>query len=315
MSIVAAITVAAGICLAQQTTAQAEGTFDESNITSTAATLIDGKTGSVIWSKSGDEKIYPASTTKVMTSLLLLEKKGDKLDEEVTVGSEVNFNSSNSLMGLQPNEKVTYRDLLYGMMMPSGNDAAAATAVALGGDIDSFIDMMNEKAKQLGMSNTHFSVPHGLYDGGNNYSTANDMAKVAYAAMQNETFRECVKSKEYTWKKTNMRGTDKVLHNTNKLIYTPETRQQDEVFRYQYATGIKTGMTEGDGGLNGCLIASASKDGQDLIAVIMGDKSTDSSGKNYGKAYRRWQEAVDLFEYGFSANSLDRAGAGNKGEQ
>lgn len=271
----------------------AEGDFDPTKITSESFVLMDGKTGEVLSSKEPDKKIYPASTTKVMTALLLLENKTD-LNEKITVGDEVNpFSSSSSLMGLVQNETVTIKDLLYGMMMVSGNDAANASAVAVAGSLTDFSKKMNDKANELGMTNTQFKNAHGLKDE-EHYSTAKDMVTLARAAMQNETFREVVKSKSYTWGATNMRSSDKELKSTNKLI-TGELNGTSYV--YEYATGIKTGLTPG----NGCLLASAEKDGRELIVAIMGDTSNDDKGE----AHKRWSEAREIFDYGFSAEQTD----------
>lgn len=282
--------------------ALADNDFDPTKITSESFVLMDAKTGDVLSSKEADKKIYPASTTKVMTALLLLENKTD-LTEKVTVGEEVNpFSKSSSLMGLVQNETVTVKDLLYGMMMVSGNDAANASGVAVSGSLVDFVKKMNDKAKELGMTNTKFNNAHGLKDE-EHYSTAKDMAILARAAMENETFREAVKSKSYTWAATNMRSSEKELKNTNKLL-SGEVKGTSYV--YEYATGIKTGLTPG----NGCLLASAEKDGRQLIVAIMGDKSNDDKGE----AHKRWSETKQIFDYGFSAEQTDITSLVNKTE-
>ncbi len=255
-------------------------------IESEAAVLIEAESGRVFFEKDSSKKWFPASTTKVLSSIIAIEQ-GD-LDETITVGKEVNrFNSSSSLMGIREGETVSLRDLLYGMMLASGNDAAATVGVAIGGSLEEFAELMNAKAKELGMENSHFVNPHGLHDE-EHYSTALDMAKAAAYAMKNETFRTIVATEEYT-AKTASRHQDKplVLTTTNKLLYF-DSEKDDHDYRYRYATGIKTGSTPA---ASGCLIASAEKDGVEFIAVVLGDTTR--------KYTERWREVRDMFEYGF----------------
>ncbi|MFZ5974441.1 MAG: D-alanyl-D-alanine carboxypeptidase family protein [Bacillota bacterium] len=252
-----------------------------------SAVLMDASTGRIIYNKKPDEKIFPASTTKLMTVLLLLEKC--KLDDEVTCGPEVDrFNSGSngsSLVGLDRNEHVTVEELAYGCLIKSGNDAAAAAAVHVAGSQDAFAQLMNQKAKELGMTKTHFVNPHGLQDE-QHYSTAKDMAILAQTALKNETIARIVATKTYTMPATNLSGPRKMI-NTNRLIANESS--SDDKYLYQYATGMKTGLTPKAGG---CLVASAQKDGQTLIATIYNDPT--ENGTN------RWGIAKTLFEYGFS---------------
>ncbi len=154
-------------------------------IKSEAAVLIEAESGRVFFEHESSKRWFPASTTKVLSSIIAIER-GD-LDETITVGKEVNrFSSSSSLMGIREGETVSLRDLLYGMMLASGNDAAATVGVAIGGSLEEFAELMNAKAKELGMDNSNFVNPHGLHDE-EHYSTALDMAKVAaYAVIVNE---------------------------------------------------------------------------------------------------------------------------------
>ncbi len=255
-------------------------------IKSEAAVLIEAGSGRVFFEHEGSKRWFPASTTKVLSSIIAIEQ-GD-LDDTITVGKEVNrFNSSSSLMGIREGETVSLRDLLYGMMLASGNDAAATVGVAIGGSLEGFAELMNAKAKELGMENSHFINPHGLHDE-EHYSTAIDMAKAAVYAMKNETFRKIVATEEYT-AKTASRHQDEplLLTTTNKLLYY-DSEKDDEDFRYRYATGIKTGSTPA---ASGCLIASAEKDGVEFIAVVLGDTTR--------KYTERWREVREMFEYGF----------------
>jgi len=259
---------------------------NEDSISPQHAILIDANTGAVLYEKNADDQAYLASTTKIMTCILALEK-GD-LDESVTVGEEVwrGFGSQSSMMGLSEGERVTLRELIYGLMLVSGNDAAAAIAVHLGGSISGFADMMNEKAAQLGMTGSHFVNPHGRHED-DHYTTARDLATLArYCMVQSpeaNNFRAVVGRETYTVEPTNRDKDGYFLENSNKLIHTKEGK---ESYEYRYATGIKTGDT--NQALR-CLAASAEKDGISLICILLEDKENDS----------RFTVATNLFEWGF----------------
>ncbi len=258
----------------------------EPKIESEAAVLIEAESGRVFFEKDGSKKWFPASTTKILSSIIAIE--AEDLDTTITVGKEVNrFNKESSLMGIREKETVSLRDLLYGMMLASGNDAAATVGVAIGGSLEEFAELMNAKAKELGMDDSHFVNPHGLHDE-EHYSTALDMAKVAAYAMKNETFRTIVGTDKHT-AKTASRHQDEplILTNTNKLLYY-DSEKDDEDLRYRYATGIKTGSTPY---AKGCLVASAERDGVEFIAVVLGDDTR--------KYTERWREVREMFEYGF----------------
>ncbi len=256
-----------------------------------SAIVIDAKTGNMLWGKNETDKIWPASTTKIMTCILAIES--GKLDEEVTCGKEVlPFSNASSLFKgengrrLAQNEKVKLLDLVYGMLLVSGNDAAAATAVFLGSSIEGFADMMNDKAKELGMDGTNFVTPHGTQND-NHYSTAADMAKLAKYCMQNETFRKIVNTKEYTVPATNKYNQPRKFINTNKLL---SNDPDDAQYNYDGTIGIKTGLTPM---AKGCLIADAVKNNMDLIICIYNDGDAVSGMK-------RWGIAKTLFDYGFN---------------
>ncbi|MEL7609548.1 MAG: D-alanyl-D-alanine carboxypeptidase family protein [Bacillota bacterium] len=261
-------------------------TIDLESISVKHIIVIDEDSGATLLEKDADSKAYPASTTKIMTALVALEN--GNLDDEVTVGEEVwrGFGDKSSLMGLSEGEKITLKDLLYGMLLVSGNDAGAAIAVHIGGSISGFVDMMNQKAQELGMTGTHYMNPHGLHDE-EHYTTARDMAVLARAAMQNETFRKIVGTKTYEVKPTNRDSDGYQLETSNKLRYTHEGKQS---YEYPYATGIKTGDT--NQALR-CLVASAEKDGVKLITVLLCDEDQDN----------RFTVAKNLFDWCF-ANCL-----------
>lgn len=241
--------------------------------------MVDASTGAVLYEKDANTKAYPASTTKLMTALVVLDNVTD-LEAEVTVGTEVRrFSENNTLIGLQEQEKVRVIDLLYGMLLPSGNDAAAALACYVGGSIEGFAELMNNKARELGMNDTHFVNPHGL-NSTDHYTTAADMATLAIACSKNETLMKIVGTRTYTMPPTNKRSAEKVITNTNKFL-DPDTG-------YSCVTGMKTGNTSA---AKYCLVTSAEKDGKELIVVVLGDPSENGTG--------RWSETKSLLEYGF----------------
>lgn len=285
-------TFAAALCLAfGWNTVALAAEYDDSSITSQAAMLIDESTGTVLYSKNAKEQVAPASTTKIMTASLLMEQieaGAISLDDVVEVGDEIS-SARGSMMGLSVGDRVTVEDLLYGMMLNSGNDAALAVAKLVGGTVDDFVDLMNERAQELGMTGTHFSNPHGMDDkSGNHYVTVEDMARLAIYSGQFPLLREIASTSTYTVTAQND-GKTYTLQNTNKLIYyDPEMDAED--YTYDLATGLKTGNTPNAGY---CLVATAtSEDGSTkLIALIYGDQSEDGVD--------RWSMAESLLEYGF----------------
>ncbi len=267
---------------------------DEPTSTINSYLLADLDTGEIIFANKPDERIYPASVTKMMTALVLLEQIPD-LSTKATVGSEINaFGPEASMMGLVEHENISYLDLLYGMMLVSGNDAAATVAVNIGGTIAGFADLMNAKAEALGMTNTHFVNPHGM-NNEDHYTTASDLCKLACACMNNTTFAKVVKTSAYTTAPTNKAGSGHHLETTNRLL-----SEKDKYASYNYsaAIGIKTGSTSA---AQGCLVAAAHQHGHTLIAVLMGDDSY-TDGQKY---IRRWTDAVKFFDYGFSLTRVD----------
>lgn len=238
------------------------------SIPAAAAVVVNADTGEVLFSQNGDRRLPMASTTKIMTAILLLENAD--LKEEITTTKQM-VTVEGSSMGLLEGDKVTYETLLYGMMLPSGNDAATTAAVSLGGTLEGFARLMNKKAAELSMNNTHFVTPSGL-DSELHYSTALDMAKLAVYAMKNQKFREAVNTKSIRVEYGNP-PYSRVLFGHNKLLEN-----------YEWANGIKTGYTSKSGR---CLVSSASKNGLNVIAVTLNDSNTVNSHKQ-------------LLEYGFS---------------
>lgn len=247
-------------------------------VTAPSAILIDAETGKVLYEKNADEKRYPASTTKIMTGLLAVEY--GKMDETVTVGTNpplVEIGSSQ--IYLVPGEQLTMEQLLYALMLESANDAAVAIAEHISGTVEEFARLMNSRAKELGASSTNFVNPNGLHDD-NHYTTARDLSLLAKHAMTLQKFRDVVKEVKYTIPKTNKQEERNYITNSNKLIW----KIYDQ-FRYEYATGIKTGYTTK---AKQCLVGSAKKEDLELISVVMG-----AEGQNV------YKDTVALFEYGF----------------
>ncbi len=247
--------------------------------------LMDASTGTVLYEKSARDKLYPASTTKIMTCILAIEMCDD-LYEVVNVGT--GYDTRGSLMKFVNNEELRVIDLIYGTMMVSGNDAAYVLARHIGGSESAFVSLMNQKAAEIGMENTHFVKPNGLHKD-DHYSTAYDMALLGRYAMQNETFRQVVGSEYFDVPASEWDSDGYHLENSNRLIHMMDTDAVN--YKYQYATGIKTGDTDQAGR---CLVASAQKDGVELIYASFGDPQ-GSAGK-----FIRFENAAKFFDWGFA---------------
>jgi D-alanyl-D-alanine carboxypeptidase (penicillin-binding protein 5/6) len=239
-------------------------------LTSTAALVMDADSGKVLFSKSADERLPMASTTKIMTAILVLESLD--LDTEVMVSRNAHFQNG-SRVGLNTFDEATVKQMLYWMLVFSGNDAAVALAEKTSGSVDKFVVKMNEKAKAMGLTNTHFTNANGLGQTGH-YSSCTDLAAMARYAMKNETFRKMVKTPFYDLPHPET-YTPEEPHNSNALLT-----------KYDWVTGVKTGSTPAAGY---CMVASGTRDGISLIAVQLGAKDDAT----------RWAEVETLFQYGF----------------
>ena len=257
-----------------------------------SAILIDAKTGNVLFEKNADKKMYPASTTKIMTAILALEKvaKGEiSLEQPITYTktAEATMEADGSNIALKVGEQMTLGDLIKGLLLASGNDAAAIIAEYIGGTIDDFVVLMNEKAKALGLKGTHFANPHGLHNE-ENYTTAADMAKIAREAMKNETFRSIVECAHIRLAATNI-SEERYYINTNNLV----SRMRYPYYFYDKATGIKTGSTTEAGY---CLVSSAKDGDKEVIAVVF--KSDDISNSH--------TDSKNILQYGLTEFSSIR---------
>lgn len=223
------------------------------NTSAKAAVVIDGVTGEILYSQNCDARLPMASTTKIMTALLLCELGGDLTKEIVTTREMVTVEGSS--MGLQVGDTVSYNDLLYGMMLASGNDAANTVAIALGGSVTDFVKLMNERAEKMGLINTNFVTPSGL-DADEHYTTAYELAIITKEALKNEKFAQAASSKSARLCYGNP-PYNRTLTNHNKLL-----KMYDDV------VGVKTGFTKKSGR---CLVSASKKDGKLVIAVTLND--------------------------------------------
>ncbi len=239
-----------------------------------SAIMIEQSTGRILYEKDAHTKRRIASITKIMTAILAIES--GKMDKTVTVTDEI-LKAEGSAIYLQVGEKIKLSDLVYGLMLRSGNDAAIAIAEYVGGSVEGFAALMNEKAEWIGMENSHFTNPHGLDDSDNHYSTAYDMAILTKYAMENKMYQKIAGTKIHRAPNPN-EVWDRVWKNKNRLLTE----------KYKYCTGGKTGFTKK---ARRTLVTTASKDGLDLITVTI-DDSTD------------WADHIALFEAGFNNYTL-----------
>ena len=233
-------------------------------ISAESAVLVDAS-GEVLYERNARERRGMASTTKIMTALLAVECLS--LDDVISFPAEAETEGSSAYFA--PGENVTVKDLLYALMLRSANDAAACIAIIAAGSVDGFASIMNERATDIGLCDTHFDNPHGL-DSDTHYSTALDMAKLTLEALKNDTFREIVSTKTYVAKSLSG-GADRTFHNHNRLL------GQNGIF------GVKTGYTRACGR---CLVTACERDGRTLVAVTL-------------SAPDDWHDHTELYGYGF----------------
>lgn len=256
----------------------------EPSVASSAAILVEASTGKILYEKNAYEKMYPASTTKVMTAILVLENCD--LNEMATVSHNAIYSLPNGYVNanLQEGEEISVKDLMYALMVKSANDAAIVLAEHISGSVENFADKMNEKAKEIGCKNTHFVNPNGIHNE-NHYTTAYDLYLMASYGMKNETFRKYVSTTSYTLPATNKYPTnDRICLTTNDML-RPKSKYYDE-----NVIGIKTGYTAE---AKNCLIAGAQGNDTELISVIL------HSGTNAEGLSERYVDTAALFDYGF----------------
>lgn len=264
------------------------------SVYSPACILIDADSGKILYSKNANTKMYPASTTKIMTAILTLENC--KLDDVAIASHNAVYSIpyGYSVATIQEGEELTIEQLLNVLLIPSANDAAVVLAEHIAGSVEAFSDMMNSKAVELGCKNTHFVNPNGIHDE-EHYSTAYDLALIGKYAMQFDTFRTIVQKTSYSLPKTNKYDKEDRLFNTTNDLIKKNYSSSPTNYYYQYATGAKTGYTDA---AKSCIVATATKDDISLIAVVL------HSGTTAEGLSQRALDCKTLFEYGFNNYSI-----------
>lgn len=251
-------------------------TIKEPEVLSRHAVIYDRTSKTVIWGKDEMTETPMASTTKIMTAIVMCEKLGEeRMKETVEVCKEAAYTNGSS-MGIKTGDKVTYHDLLYGLMLPSGNDAAVQIAISIAGSVENFAELMNEKAKELGLEHTHFVTPHGL-DREGHYTTAKELAIITDCALSNPMIAKVVATESYT---VTINGYPKNLNNSNELLGY-----------LNGVTGVKTGYTSGAGR---CLVTSSNRDGFEIITVVLGSDTKKI----------RTKDSIRLIEYAYKNYEL-----------
>ena len=264
------------------------------SVYSPACMLLDADSGKILYSKNANTKMYPASTTKIMTAILTLENC--KLDDVAIASHNAVYSIpyGYSVATIQEGEELTIEQLLNVLLIPSANDAAVVLAEHIAGSVETFSDMMNSKAVELGCKNTHFVNPNGIHDE-EHYSTAYDLALIGKYAMQFDTFRTIVQKTSYSLPKTNKYDKEDRLFNTTNDLIKKNYSSSPTNYYYQYATGAKTGYTDA---AKSCIVATATKDDISLIAVVL------HSGTTAEGLSQRALDCKTLFEYGFNNYSI-----------
>ena len=239
------------------------------DLDSRIALIYDRASGKILYEKNGNKQTPMASTTKIMTAIVVLENAN--LKDVVTIDSKA-AGIGGSRLGLKKNDKITVNDLLYGLMLCSGNDAAVALANYVGGSVEGFAEMMNEKAKEMGLINSHFIVPHGL-DNEGHYTTAYELAKMADYALKIDKFKQIVGTRNTT---IYINGYAKAINNTNQLLGS-----------VLGVYGVKTGFTNGAGR---CLVTACRRDDLDIVTVIIGADTTK----------QRTADTIKLINYAYN---------------
>lgn len=255
---------------------------EEPVLISEAAILMDNKTGKILYDKNSNKKMYPASTTKIVTAILTLEHCNLNDVVNVSYNAVMSIPDGYSTANLQIGEQLTVEQLLQVLLVHSANDAANVLAEHVGGSIDSFVSMMNTKVNEIGLSNTHFTNTYGKHDE-NHYTTAHDLAIIMQYCIKNESFRKISGSASCAIPATN-------LSNPRKYTSTNELVDPSNKNYYQYLTAGKTGFTTQAGD---CLVSCSYKNDLELICVILGGKTVNGNST-------RFYETQKLYEFGYS---------------
>lgn len=290
------ISVICNCIYATEENIQNEQNSGEMVIYSESAILMESKTGKVLYEKNMNERKYPASTTKILTAIIALEKC--ELNETaVASANAVNeIKSGYTKANIQVGETFTIEQLLNVMMVQSANEAATIIAEHISGNVEEFSKLMNQKAQEIGCKNSNFVNANGVHSD-NHYSTAYDLALIARYCMENDKFRslanmmECSLPRTEFWQDEQVEENgERVFKNTNKLLLS------DNKYYYPYAIGIKTGFTTP---AKNCLISASNKDGFETIAIVLHAESTEEGES------ARYLDTINLFEYGYNNYKLE----------
>lgn len=259
----------------------------EIDIQSKSSILVEPVSGEVLYAKNENEKVFPASTTKIMTTMLALEHGNltDVVTVSATSGEGIDLSGSSVSPALVEGEQLTLENLLYCVMVASDNRACNVVAEYVAGSVSDFVDMMNERAAALGCTNTHFANPHGLHDE-NHYTTAHDLYLITHEAIKSSVFTTICNTESKKIPPTNLTKTERVFFTTNYLI----SKLKQPGYVYEPAKGVKTGHTTPAGA---CLVAMAEKNDMLLISVVMGAE------RETGGTVHSFTETTKLFEWGF----------------
>lgn len=268
------------------------------DIVADSAIVIDASTGQVLFEKNANAKKFPASTTKILTVLIALEHNVD-FNDTITMSENAiwGIDRNSTHIALDVGEQISVEDCIYATLLQSANECAYALAEYVAGDVASFSELMNQKAKELGCKNTHFVTPNGLHDD-NHYTTAYDMALITQAAIKNEKFREITASLSYKIPATNLKDEPRELWQGNKMINPTSS------FYYEYCEGGKTGYTEK---ANNTLSTFSKKDGLELICIILDSDGwrynyTDSKAL-YNYCYNNYTYFYPLTDFSFESEN------------
>lgn len=289
------------IALAASMLALPAAAVDDPSVSAAAALLMNTDTGEVYYELNADDQRSPASTTKIMTALLVIEavENGQfTLDDSVAAYDDcqtgMDEESTSADPAIEPGEILSVRDLLYCAMLPSANEACNILAEYTSGSIGDFVVRMNERAAELGCTGTHFNNPNGLEDG-SHYSTARDMALIAQEAVRHEQFVALCSASSYAVGATNVNDV-RYLDNSNQFVNPNSGYYNADIY------GVKTGYTSAAGG---CLVAAIERDGIDLIAVILGDTVNDDEDLRYDDAITLFNWLYDNYSYQQVLSSTD----------
>ena len=263
------------------------------DVTAKAVLVMDLTTGDILYENNADERMYPASITKILTGIIVIENVS--LGATLTADDEVAVVEPTALR-MKTGEKINAKDALYCMLVASCNDLAELFAKHISGSVQEFAKLMNQKAEEIGCTSSHFTNPHGLHDD-DHYTTARDLAKIVSYCMKNDLFREIVKLPEYTITRgqgANKPGSVETVRSTNWLLYNTTTTiyvgPDKTTPKYEGCIGIKTGYTEEAGG---CLVAAAERNGTTIVSIVLG-----SNGASRG-TYERAVDSIKMLNWGF----------------